>query len=63
MCHVMEAIAEPICQIIETAPDADFSTITISNQPRGNEVPLTSLKGRTLKGLGLKWVLYYDRNE
>ncbi len=59
----MGAIAELVFQILETAPDADVTTVTISNQPRGNEVLLTGLKGRTLKGLGLKWVFYYDRNE
>ncbi|KAK2462019.1 hypothetical protein APHAL10511_006482 [Amanita phalloides] len=40
-------------KVLETARDVDPSTVTISNQPRGNEVQLMSLKGRTLKGLGL----------
>ncbi|KIJ68641.1 hypothetical protein HYDPIDRAFT_173314 [Hydnomerulius pinastri MD-312] len=33
---------------------ADPSSITISNQPRGNETPVTRLKGRNLQSLGLK---------
>lgn len=63
MRHVLGATAEPVFQVLETAPDADISTITISNQPRGDEVHLTSLKGRTLKGLGLKWVFHYIGSE
>ncbi|KAF8624850.1 hypothetical protein AX15_005730 [Amanita polypyramis BW_CC] len=44
---------ELLTKILETAPDANPSTITISNRPRGNEIQLTSLKGRNMKGLGL----------
>ncbi|KAF9056688.1 NPL4 family-domain-containing protein [Panaeolus papilionaceus] len=40
-------------KIIETSTNPDPSTITISNQTRGNEVKISSLKGRTLKNLGL----------
>ena len=63
MRHVMGIIPESIFQVLETAPDADISTVTISNQPRGNEVHLTSLKGRTLRGMGLKWVFHYVGSE
>lgn len=42
-------------QIQETSPDADPPTITISNQPRGNEVKISTLKGRTLGNLGLRY--------
>ena len=45
-----------IHKILETAPTADPNTVTISNQPRGNEVPVTTLTGRTLQSLGLKCV-------
>jgi nuclear protein localization family protein 4 len=41
---------------MSTAPDADPLSITISNQPRGNEVNITRLKSRTLQNLGLKYV-------
>ncbi|KAG8893161.1 nuclear protein localization protein 4, partial [Tulasnella sp. 403] len=41
-------------KIIESTVDADVSTITISNQPRGERVPLSNLKGRTLTNLGVK---------
>ncbi|KAF9243896.1 NPL4 family-domain-containing protein [Melanogaster broomeanus] len=34
--------------------NVDPSSITISNQPRGNETPATRLKGRNLQSLGLK---------
>ncbi|KIY67449.1 polyubiquitin-tagged protein recognition complex, Npl4 component [Cylindrobasidium torrendii FP15055 ss-10] len=40
-------------KIIESSPNADPNTITISDQPRGNEVPLLSLSGRTIQHLGL----------
>jgi hypothetical protein len=42
-------------KIIETSPDADQSTLTISNQPRGNEVQMSSLKGRNIQSLGFKY--------
>ncbi|KAI0359004.1 polyubiquitin-tagged protein recognition complex Npl4 component [Trametes cingulata] len=47
-------ISELVSKILETSPDADPSTITISNQPRGNEVPASTLTGRNLQALGLK---------
>ncbi|KII93717.1 hypothetical protein PLICRDRAFT_152716 [Plicaturopsis crispa FD-325 SS-3] len=47
-------ISELVSKILETAPDADRSTITISNQPRGNETHVAKLKGRNLQNLGLK---------
>jgi len=43
-------------QILETASNPDASTMTISNQPRGNEVKISSLRGRTIRNLGLKYV-------
>ncbi|EIW64969.1 polyubiquitin-tagged protein recognition complex Npl4 component [Trametes versicolor FP-101664 SS1] len=47
-------ISELLAKILETAPDADSSTITISNQPRGNEVLISTLSGQNLQSLGLK---------
>ncbi|KAI0374534.1 polyubiquitin-tagged protein recognition complex Npl4 component [Pilatotrama ljubarskyi] len=47
-------ISELVSKIVETAPDADPSTITISNQPRGNEVLASTLAGRNMQALGLK---------
>ncbi|KAJ7101003.1 NPL4 family-domain-containing protein [Mycena crocata] len=46
-------ISELLAKILETAPDADPSSVTISNQPRGNEAKFSSLKGRSLTSLGL----------
>ncbi|KJA26074.1 hypothetical protein HYPSUDRAFT_36938 [Hypholoma sublateritium FD-334 SS-4] len=46
-------ISKLLAKILETSVDPDVSSITISNQPRGNEVKLSSLKGQTLKKLGL----------
>lgn len=46
-------ISELLAKILETAPDADPLTLTISNQPRGNEADFSSLKGRSLQSLGL----------
>ncbi|KAF8905447.1 NPL4 family-domain-containing protein [Gymnopilus junonius] len=46
-------ISKLLEKILETAQDPDLSSITISNQPRGNEVKISSLKGQTLKRLGL----------
>ncbi|KAG6869146.1 hypothetical protein C0993_012245 [Termitomyces sp. T159_Od127] len=46
-------ISELFAKIIETTSDADLSSFTISNQPRGNEVKFSELKGRTVKNLGL----------
>ncbi|KAJ7630580.1 NPL4 family-domain-containing protein [Roridomyces roridus] len=46
-------ISELLAKILETAPDADPSTFTISNQPRGNEAKFSTLTGRSLQSLGL----------
>ncbi|KAJ7785914.1 NPL4 family-domain-containing protein [Mycena metata] len=46
-------ISELLAKILETAPDADPSTLTISNQPRGNEAKFSTLTGRSLQSLGL----------
>ncbi|KAJ7169498.1 NPL4 family-domain-containing protein [Mycena filopes] len=46
-------ISELLAKILETAPDADPSTLTISNQPRGNEANFSTLTGRSLQSLGL----------
>lgn len=43
-------------QITETIVDGDPKSITISNQPRGNETKVSQLKGRNLQSLGLKCV-------
>ncbi|KAF5384003.1 hypothetical protein D9757_006992 [Collybiopsis confluens] len=40
-------------KILETSVNPDEGSITISNQPRGGETKLSSLKGRSLKTLGL----------
>jgi nuclear protein localization family protein 4 len=47
-------ISEFVAKILEVTPDADPSSLTISNQPRGNEVKAATLKGRTLQSIGLK---------
>ncbi len=41
-------------QIIESAPNADPSSLCLSNQPRGGATNVNSLLGRTLKDLGLR---------
>ncbi|KAJ8474487.1 hypothetical protein ONZ45_g15930 [Pleurotus djamor] len=46
-------ISELLSRIVETAVNPDISTITISNQPRGNEQPISSLRGRSLREIGL----------
>ncbi|KAJ7693672.1 NPL4 family-domain-containing protein [Mycena rosella] len=46
-------VSELLAKILETAPDADPESLTISNQPRGNEAKFSSLKGRSLQSLGL----------
>ncbi|CAE6452256.1 unnamed protein product [Rhizoctonia solani] len=40
-------------KIIATTVNADPSSLQISNQPRGGEMPITALKGRSLMKLGL----------
>lgn len=47
-------VSKLLSKILESTLDADPSSITISNQPRGNETPVSLLKGRTLQSLGLK---------
>ncbi|KAG2023596.1 NPL4 [Coprinopsis cinerea AmutBmut pab1-1] len=46
-------VSELLAKILESSPDADPETVTISNQPRGNEALVSTLKGRTLQNLGL----------
>ncbi|TFK41295.1 NPL4 family-domain-containing protein [Crucibulum laeve] len=46
-------ISELVAKILETASNADPESITISNQPRGNETKVSTLKSRTLGNLGL----------
>ncbi|KAG8886121.1 nuclear protein localization protein 4 [Tulasnella sp. 332] len=41
-------------KIIDTTIDADPKSVTMSNQPRGGELPLSLLNGRTVASLGLK---------
>ncbi|EKM60763.1 uncharacterized protein PHACADRAFT_246881 [Phanerochaete carnosa HHB-10118-sp] len=47
-------IADLVSKILEIAQDADPNALTISNQPRGNEVLVSTLKGRSLESLGIK---------
>ncbi|KAI0666300.1 polyubiquitin-tagged protein recognition complex Npl4 component [Trametes maxima] len=47
-------ISELLAKILETAPDADPASLTISNQPRGNEVLVSTLTGQNLQTLGFK---------
>ncbi|KAL4068263.1 NPL4 family-domain-containing protein [Scleroderma yunnanense] len=47
-------ISRLLSKILQTTVDADPSSITISNQPRGNETPISRLRGLTLQSLGLK---------
>ncbi|THH08842.1 hypothetical protein EW146_g8863 [Bondarzewia mesenterica] len=47
-------ISELVAKIFETTVDADASSLAISNQPRGNEVLVSTLKGRNMQSLGLK---------
>ncbi|KAI0274867.1 polyubiquitin-tagged protein recognition complex Npl4 component [Gloeopeniophorella convolvens] len=47
-------ISELVAKIIETAVDADPATLAISNQPRGNETLVSTLKGRDLQSLGIR---------
>ncbi|KAF8922239.1 NPL4 family-domain-containing protein [Mucidula mucida] len=61
-------IAVLLSKILEASPNADPTTMTISDQPRGNEVPIVSLKGRNLKSIGvnhgdLLFVGYKDKVE
>ncbi|KAF8845303.1 polyubiquitin-tagged protein recognition complex, Npl4 component [Paxillus ammoniavirescens] len=62
-----DGIDQLVNKIIGTASEnVDPSSITISDQPRGNETPVNRLKGRNLQSLGLKhgvllFVNYKDR--
>ncbi|KAF9535475.1 NPL4 family-domain-containing protein [Crepidotus variabilis] len=61
-------ISQLVAKIADTAIDADISSITISNQPRGNEVSVSKMKGRKLKELGLNhgdliFVTYKSQSE
>ncbi|CAO1612763.1 unnamed protein product [Sympodiomycopsis kandeliae] len=49
----------------ETAPNADPTTLTFSNQPRGGEMDAQGLKGNTLADLGITHghMLYADYKE
>jgi nuclear protein localization family protein 4 len=47
-------VSELVSKILETTVDADPSSITISNRPRGNETNVSTLKSRNLQSLGLK---------
>ncbi|KAF7975749.1 hypothetical protein HWV62_8533 [Athelia sp. TMB] len=47
-------VSELVAKIVDTTVDADPKSITISNQPRGNETKISQLKGRNLQTLGLK---------
>ncbi|KAG9124158.1 nuclear protein localization protein 4, partial [Ceratobasidium sp. 392] len=40
-------------KIIGTTVNPDLSSLQISNQPRGGEMPINALKGKSLKSLGL----------
>ncbi|KAF5311980.1 hypothetical protein D9619_003407 [Psilocybe cf. subviscida] len=46
-------ISKLVDKIISTSTNPEVDSITISNQPRGNEVKVSTLKGQTLKRLGL----------
>ncbi|TRM65993.1 NPL4 family-domain-containing protein [Schizophyllum amplum] len=47
-------VSELLEKIIESSPNANRDTVTISNQPRGNEAPISTLLGKSLEKLGLK---------
>ncbi|TFK30391.1 polyubiquitin-tagged protein recognition complex, Npl4 component [Coprinopsis marcescibilis] len=46
-------VSDLLAKILESSPEADPTTVTISNQPRGNEALVSSLRGRTIQNLGL----------
>ncbi|KAI0793281.1 NPL4 family-domain-containing protein [Abortiporus biennis] len=48
------SISDLTAKILETTINADPSTLSISNQPRGNEVAVSTLEGQSLAALGLK---------
>ncbi|KAH9178915.1 polyubiquitin-tagged protein recognition complex Npl4 component [Lactarius sanguifluus] len=47
-------ISELVAKILETTDNADPATLAISNQPRGNETLISTLRGRSLKSLGIR---------
>ncbi|KAI9511784.1 polyubiquitin-tagged protein recognition complex Npl4 component [Russula earlei] len=47
-------ISELVTKILETTENADPATLAISNQPRGNETLVSTLRGRNLKSLGIR---------
>ncbi|KAL4261695.1 Nuclear protein localization protein 4 [Pleurotus pulmonarius] len=60
-------ISDLVSKILETAPNADAATLTMSNQPRGGEQNVSNIRGRTLQSLGLKhgdliFVSYKERS-
>ncbi|KAL0576570.1 nuclear protein localization protein 4 [Marasmius crinis-equi] len=61
-------VSELFSKILETTADADENSFTISNKPRGGEVDIQSLKGRSLKEIGVNhgdlfFVQYKARGE
>ncbi|KAF9270550.1 polyubiquitin-tagged protein recognition complex, Npl4 component [Marasmius fiardii PR-910] len=46
-------VSELLTKILETTVNADLQSLTISNKPRGGEVPIMSLKGKSLKEIGI----------
>ena len=46
-------------QIIENTENPDPTTITISNQPKGNEKRAADFVGQSLKKLGLRCVILF----
>lgn len=47
-------------QILQSLPDADVHTLTLSNEPRGGEKRASELIGSTLDALGIKYVSHYS---
>ncbi|KAK1229814.1 nuclear protein localization protein 4 [Marasmius sp. AFHP31] len=61
-------VGELFSKILETTVDADEKSFTISNKPRGGEVDILTLKGRSLKEIGVNhgdlfFVQYKTREE
>ncbi|KAG7099553.1 hypothetical protein E1B28_001386 [Marasmius oreades] len=46
-------VSQLLKKILETTVDADDHSLTISNKPRGGEIPVLSLKGKSLKEIGI----------
>ncbi|KAH8086644.1 polyubiquitin-tagged protein recognition complex Npl4 component [Cristinia sonorae] len=53
-CSPNETVGLLVAKILETTTDADPTTLTISNQPRGNETLASGLANETLASIGLK---------